>query len=65
MSGAGCAALGDSLSIFESLGPGGGPVVSVLAFYADNPSLIPAGYFNFLFKKTKINEKRGWGWPIF
>ena len=32
-------------------------MVSVLAFYSDGPSLIPVGYFNFLYKNTKINEK--------
>ena len=39
------------------LGRGGGLVVSVLAFYSDDLSSIPAGYLNFLYKKTKINEK--------
>ena len=32
-------------------------MVSVLAFYSDDPSLNHAGYFKFLYKKTKINEK--------
>ena len=31
-------------------------MVSVLAFYSDNPSSNPAGYLNFLFEKAKINE---------
>ena len=35
----------------------GGLVVSVLAFYSDNPSSNPAGNLNFLYKKTKINKK--------
>ena len=41
-------------------GRGGGLVVSVLAFYSDNLSLNPAGYFNVLCKKTKINLKSPW-----
>ena len=33
-------------------------VVSVPAFYSDYPSSNPAGYMiNFLYEKTKINEK--------
>ena len=41
-----------------SRGCGGGLVVSVPAFYSDDPSLNPAGYLiNFLYEKTKINEK--------
>ena len=40
------------------MGRGGGLVVSVPAFYSDDPSSNPAGYLiNFLYKKTKINEK--------
>ena len=35
-----------------------GLVVSILAFYSDNPSSNPAGYLNFLYKKTKINENK-------
>ena len=42
----------------RSLGRGGGLVVSVLAFYFDNPSSNPAGCLNFQYEKTKINEKR-------
>ena len=38
-------------------GRGGGLVVSVLAFYSDYPSSNPAGYLNFMYEKTKINEK--------
>ena len=37
-------------------GPGGGLVVSVLAFYSYDLSLNPAGNLNFLYEKTKINE---------
>ena len=40
-------------------------MVSVLAFYSNNPSSNPAGYFNFLYEKTKINKKEAGGWPIF
>ena len=39
------------------MGRGGSPVVSVLAFYSNDPNSNPAGYLNFLYKKTKINEK--------
>ena len=40
------------------MGLGGGQVVSVPAFYADDPSSNPAGYLiNFLYEKTNINEK--------
>ena len=39
-------------------GRGGSLVVSVLAFYSDDPSSNPAGYLNFLYEKTKINKKR-------
>ena len=35
----------------------GGLVVSILSFYFNDPSLNPAGYFNCLYKKIKINEK--------
>ena len=44
------------------MGRGGGLVVSVLAFYSDDPSSIPAEVYNFsvklLLKRTKINKKR-------
>ena len=44
--------------LWKVLGRGGGLVVSVPAFYSDDPSSNPAGYLiNFLYKKTKINEK--------
>ena len=39
------------------MGRGGGLVVSALTFYSNNPSLNPAGYFDFQYEKTKINEK--------
>ena len=44
-------------------GRGGGLVVSVLAFYSDNPSSNPAGYFKkFLYEKTKIiKNEAGFG----
>ena len=50
----------DNLSL--SLGRGGGQVVSVLAFYSDDPSSNPAEVYNFfsvklLLKRTKINKK--------
>ena len=44
------------------LGRGGGQVVSMLAFYSDDPSSNPAEVYNFsvklLLKRTKINKKR-------
>ena len=40
------------------MGRGGGPVVSVLAFYSNDLNLNPAGYLNFLYEKTKINKKK-------
>ena len=36
---------------------GGGVVVSVLAFYSDDPSSYPPGYLKFLYEKTKIKTK--------
>ena len=42
---------------------GGGLVVSVLAVYSVDPSLNPAGYLNFLYKKTKQNKKEGRAGP--
>ena len=40
------------------MGHGGGLVVSVPAFYSDDPSSNPAGYLiNFLYEKMKINKK--------
>ena len=40
------------------MGRGDGLVVSIPAFYSDDPSLNPAGYvINFLYNNTKINEK--------
>ena len=41
----------------DDRGHGGGLVVSVLAFYSDNPSSNPTGYLNFRYKKMKMNEK--------
>ena len=40
------------------MGCGGGLVVSVPAFYSNDPSSNPADYLlNFLYEKMKINEK--------
>ena len=40
---------------------GGGEVVSVIAFYCDDPSSNPVEFYNFmlnfLLKRTKVNEK--------
>ena len=38
-------------------------MVSVLTFYSDNPSSIPADNFN-LFEKMKINEKEAGVGPL-
>ena len=43
--------------LHNKVGRGGGLVVSVLAFYSDDPSSNPAGYLNFLCEKTRINKK--------
>ena len=54
------------LSIVEPLGRGGGLVVSVPALYSDDPSSNPAGYLiDFLYEKTKINEKEAGVGPSF
>ena len=54
--------------LFKS-GRGGGQVVSVLAFYSDDPSLNPAEVYNFsvklLLKRTKINKKEAGVGPFF
>ena len=52
-----------------NVGPCGGvQVVSVLAFYSDDPSLNPAEAYSFsvkwVFENNKNKEKRGRGWPI-
>ena len=48
---------------------GGGLVVSVLAFYSDDPSLNPTEVYNFsvklLLKRTKINTKEAGVGPFF
>ena len=44
-------------SKLQSLGRGGGLVVSLLAFYSDDPNSNPACYLNFLHEKMKMNEK--------
>ena len=47
----------DATNMGRTWGSGGGLVVSILAFYSDNPSSNPDGYLIFLYQKTKINEK--------
>ena len=51
------------------MGRGGGQVVSVLAFYSDDPSSNPAEVYNFsvklLLKRTKINKKEAGVGPFF
>ena len=50
------------------LSRGGGQVVSVLAFYSDDPSSNPAEVYNFsiklLLKRTKINQKEAGVGPL-
>ena len=55
------------LTIFFS-GRGGGQVVSMLAFYSDDPSSNPADIYSFfckicVWKEQKQTKKRP-GWPI-
>ena len=40
-------------------------MVSVIACYSDNLSSNPVGFLNFLYKKTKINEKEAVVCPAF
>ena len=52
-------------TLVGAVGRGGGLVVSVPAFNSDDPSSNPAGYLiNFLYKKTKINEKEAGIGPL-
>ena len=48
--------------VLLAMGPGGGQVVSMPAFYSDDPSSNPAEVYNFsvklFLKRTKINKKR-------
>ena len=44
---------------------GGGLVVSGLTFYTNNPSSNPAGHLNYLYEKTKMNEKEAGVGPSF
>ena len=54
---------------FYSVGPGGGQVVSVLAFSSVDPSSNPADAYsfsvNFVFEKNENKQKRGRVGPIF
>ena len=45
------------IATVDGLENGGGLVVSVLAFYSDDPSSNPPGNLNFLYEKMKINKK--------
>ena len=51
-----------------ALGRGGGQVVSVLAFYSDDPSSnlaeIYSFFCNIVFEKNENKTKRGQGWSI-
>ena len=59
--------IGNTKKLF--LGRGGGEVVSVLAFYSDDPSSNPAKVYKFsvklLLKRTKINKKEAGVDPFF
>ena len=54
--------------LFQIMGCGGGLVVSVLAFYSDDPSSIPAEVYNFFCKivveKNKNKQKEAGVGPI-
>ena len=54
---------------YKPSGHGGGQVVSVLAFYYNLNRSNPADAYSFsvilCLKRTKINKKRGRGWPTF
>ena len=51
------------------LGRGGAQVVSVLAFYSNDPRSNPADAYSYsvqiVFEKNENKQKRGRGWPIF
>ena len=51
------------------MGGGGGQVVSVLAYYSDNPSSDPADVYSFLlkfvFEKNKNKQKEAGVGPLF
>ena len=53
-----------NLKVTSKLGRDGGLVVSVLAFYSNDLSSIPADNLNFLYKTTKINEKEAGVGPL-
>ena len=51
------------------MGRGGGYMVSMIAFYSNDPSSNPVGVFSFyslkLLEKNKNKQKRGWEWVQF
>ena len=51
------------------MGCGGGQVVSLLAFYSNDPSSNPAKVYSFfcniVFEKNENKQKRGRGWSTF
>ena len=51
------------------MGRGGGQVVSVLAFYSDDPSSNPADAYSFsvqiVFEKNENKQKEAWVGPFF
>ena len=58
----------ENINLKSCRGRGGGQVVSVLAFYSDDPSLNPADAYSFsvqiVFEKNENKPKRGRVWPI-
>ena len=60
--------VGRQLTFLASFGRGGGQVVSVLAFYSDDPSSNPAEVYiysvQFVFEMNENNYNKGRGWHI-
>ena len=60
--------VGRQLTFLASFGRGGGQVVSVLAFYSDDPSSNPAEVniysVQFVFEMNENNYNKGRGWHI-
>ena len=59
---------GYSINYCQYLSHGGGQMVSVVAFYSNDPNPNPAEAIsfsvNFVFDNNENKQKRGLGWPI-